>query len=78
MTHLQDKITRAKPPYQILFNRALVQLGFSAFRQGKIVEAHNCLQEIVSSMRAKELLAQGITNRYQVEKTKGMLMEIYI
>lgn len=70
MTHLQEKIVKAKPPFQILFNRALVQLGFAAFRQGRIADAHNCLQEIVSSNRVKELLAQGITNRYQVEKTK--------
>jgi len=71
MTHIQEKIVKAKPPFQVLFNRALVQLGFAAFRQGRIVDAHNCLQEIVSSNRSKELLAQGInTNRYQAEKTK--------
>jgi len=53
------------------FNRALVQLGFAAFREERIVDAHSCLQEIVSNNKAKELLAQGIsTNKYQVEKTK--------
>lgn len=50
--------------------RTYLLLGLAAFRQGRIQDAHNCLQEICSSQRIKELLAQGINVRYQGEKTK--------
>lgn len=68
MTHLQDKIHRAKTSTQVMFNRAMVQLGLAAFRLGRIEDANNCLQEIIVNGRAKELLAQGIIMRHQ-EKT---------
>lgn len=50
---------------QILYNRALVQLGMCAFRHGMIKDAHSALADVHSPPRpkdskelAKELLAQ--------------------
>ncbi|EUR69538.1 hypothetical protein PFBG_03752 [Plasmodium falciparum 7G8] len=54
---------------QILYNRNLIQLGLCAFRHGKIYEAHCCLMEICSQNKHKELIAQGISNLKNQEKT---------
>lgn len=59
MSHLQSTIHTSEPALQILFNRALVQLGLCAFRNGLIHDAHQSLQEIATSQRHKELLGQG-------------------
>lgn len=69
MSHLQDTVHHADVPLQIQYNRTMVQLGLCAFRQGMIKDAHNCLVDIQSGGRAKELLAQGLLLQRQHERT---------
>jgi len=60
MSHLGDSIGNADVGTQVLYNRAVVQLGLCAFRSGLIREAQATLQDIFTTQRVKELLAQGI------------------
>ncbi|ORZ20528.1 eukaryotic translation initiation factor 3 subunit 8 N-terminus-domain-containing protein [Absidia repens] len=77
MSHLQESIHQADVSTQILYNRAVVQIGLSAFRQGLIKESHACLQEIQGTGRAKELLAQGIQqNRYGQQQPSPELEQL--
>ncbi|QRV96064.1 eukaryotic translation initiation factor 3 subunit 8 [Ceratobasidium sp. AG-Ba] len=57
---IQESIDSADPQIQILFNRALVQLGLSAFRCGMIQDAYHLIRNIVSTRRLSELLAQSV------------------
>ncbi|KNE63201.1 hypothetical protein AMAG_08351 [Allomyces macrogynus ATCC 38327] len=57
MSGLQESIRMADVPTQALYNRALVQMGLSAFRLGLLKEAHTALHEILTTGYARELLA---------------------
>jgi len=67
MSHLQDNIQHMDARMQVLFNRAMVQLGLSAFRKGYIYEAHSCLSDICSG-KTREYLAQGMSSARFQEK----------
>ena len=65
MTHMTHSIEQAiDVETKILYNRAIAQLGLAGFRRGNMVHACQCLTDLQSTTRVRELLAQGLMNNY--------------
>ncbi|KAL3313704.1 Eukaryotic translation initiation factor 3 subunit C [Cichlidogyrus casuarinus] len=76
MSNLQASIDHADQATMVLYNRAMVQLGLCAFRQGHISDAHNSLADIIGSNRVRELLAQQMSqNRYNDKSPQDEALE---
>ena len=78
MSHIGDTIGKTDVATQILYNRTLAQIGLCAFRAGLLEECRSCLGEVCKGGRVKELLAQGISwkyNRYQDRDAASENME---
>lgn len=58
MTHLQESIHLADVPTQVLYNRAMAQIGICAFRLGMVQECHYALNDIMASIKTRDILAQ--------------------
>ena len=67
-THIGQMLsvsTNDRVENQVLYNRALTQIGMAFFRLGKIQESHEVLVEIFQNIRFRELLAQSINKHYE-------------
>lgn len=69
-------IHQAESDVQVHYNRALVQLGLSAFRSGAIEESNKILTEMVNAQRSKELLGQGFTFKYPNQATTAEKLKL--
>jgi hypothetical protein len=69
-THVAKSIFKQQISNQICYNRAVVQIGLSAFRLGLFEESNQVLSEVAQNARIRETLAQGqSTHTRQQEKT---------
>lgn len=68
-SHVSEHLGSLEVSTQILYNRTVVQLGLAAFQRGLLKDSYFALQEICSSGRPRELLAQGLQSQKYVERT---------
>jgi translation initiation factor 3 subunit C len=69
MSRIAEGLSGLEVSSQILYNRTVAQLGLAAFQRGLLKDAYFALQEICSSGRPKELLAQGLQSAKYAERT---------
>jgi translation initiation factor 3 subunit C len=63
---MQEAVQQADVTTQILYNRAVMQVGLAAFRCGYIAECQTIMAEMMSTQRHRELLGQSI-QRYNTQ-----------
>eukprot|EP00913_Durusdinium_trenchii_P034321 g32111.t1 len=68
--NFQEQAAESDVHTQILYNRVIGQIGLSAFRLGKITEAHNCLMDVCQYNKGRELLAQGLSYAKNMERSQ--------
>lgn len=68
-SHVSEQLSYLDVSSQILYNRTVVQLGLAAFQRGLLKETYFSLQEICSSGRPRELLAQGLQSQKFTDRT---------
>lgn len=65
---LTDLISHQDSQIQVLFNRCVVQMGLSAFRQGQYQDSLGWLNDLCSLQKTKEVLGQGLSKQSPNEK----------
>ena len=65
MSKVHNAISYLDQSTQVLYNRVLVELALSAFRNGLIAEAQVGLSEINSFFKLKEFLGQGLITKME-------------
>jgi len=73
--HFGSTIAKQPIAVQIIYNRAIVQIGLSAFRLGLFNECNQVLVDVCQSPKLKESLAQGTSN-YRTAQEKTLEEEI--
>lgn len=73
--HFGSSIAKQPIAVQIIYNRAIVQIGLSAFRLGLFNECNQVLVDVCQSPKLKESLAQGTSN-YRTAQEKTLEEEI--
>ncbi|KAJ1735636.1 Translation initiation factor 3 subunit c [Coemansia biformis] len=78
MSHIQENAHQVDVKTQVLYNRALAQLGLAAFRLGLIQESFEHTVELISSGNQRELLAQGVSQQrtLQLSPAEEQLMRL--